>query len=280
MTYSEFERDKIVLKDLEAVACHGVNPEEKVRPQRFLISVMIYADIRAAAKSDNVDDTVSYSAVKKVVKSFVEENSFDLIETLAAGMAKLLLQKFPLAKGVSVEVKKPDAPMSGKFDYVAVKTTFAWHRVYLSLGSNMGDRGGYLDFAVNELKTDPAFKNVRESRRIATNPYGGVAQGEFLNSVVEADTYLAPEELLRRVNGIEKAAGRTRDVRWGDRTLDIDILFYDDIVYDKNGLSIPHYDMINREFVLKPLAELAPYKLHPLLRKRVIDLLEELEKKI
>ncbi len=273
MTGCEFEQDEIILKDLEVSACHGVNAEEKVKPQRFLISVTVYADIRAAAKSDNVDDTVSYSAVKKVVKSFVEENCFDLIETLAAGIAKLVLRKFSLAKGVSAEVKKPDAPMSGKFDYVAVKTTFVWHRTYLSLGSNIGDRNAYLDFAVNKLKGDPAFKNVRESGRIVTSPYGGVAQGEFLNSVVEADTYLTPEELLQAVNAIEAEAGRTRDVRWGDRTLDIDILFYDDLVYDKNGLSIPHYDMINRDFVLKPLAELSPYKVHPLNGKRVVDLL-------
>ena len=140
MTGCEFEEDKIILKDFEVLACHGVNPEEKVVPQRFLISATIYADIRAAGVSDNVEDTVSYSAVKKVAKSFVEESCFDLIETLAAGLAKLLLHKLPLAKGVTVEVKKPDAPMSGKFDYVAVQTTFAWHRVYLSLGSNIGDR--------------------------------------------------------------------------------------------------------------------------------------------
>ncbi len=271
--------DKIVLKDFEVTACHGVNPSEKVTPQRFLISVTVYADICAAADFDDLDLTVSYSAVKKEVKNFAENNCFDLIETLAVRLARLLLRKFDLAQGVKVTVKKPDAPMSGKFEYAAVETELKWHRIYLSLGSNLGDANGYLDFAVKSLQDHPAFKNVRESSRIESAPYGGVADRIFSNSVVEADSYLSPEELLRAVNAIESKAGRVRDIRWGNRTLDIDILLYDDIVYDRNGLSIPHYDMLNREFVLKPLAELAPYKIHPLSGKRAAELLDELERK-
>lgn len=267
------------MKDLEVLACHGVNPEEKVVPQRFVVSIEVFADISAAAESDDVKDTVSYSAVKKLATSFVTQNIFDLIETLAARLAAEILKNFRLASGVCVEIKKPDAPMSGKFDYVAVKTELKWHKIYLSLGSNMGDRDEHLDAAVRALSGDTAFKNVRESARMVTQPYGGVASGEFLNSVVEADTYLSPERLLDKLHAVEREEGRVRDVRWGDRTLDIDIIFYDDIVYDKNGLSIPHYDMINREFVLKPLSELAPYKVHPLLGKSVCELLADLKKR-
>lgn len=271
--------DKIILKDFETTACHGVNPEEKVVPQRFLTSVTIYSDILPAAESDDLDKTVSYSAVKKAVKNFVEGNCFDLIETLATRLARELLQDFPLAEGVKVKVKKPDAPMSGKFDYVAVETELFWHDIYLSLGSNEGDRDEYLNFAVRRLEDSPAFKDVRESERMFSAPYGGVASGEFVNSVVSAKTLLAPEQLLAAVNAIEAEAGRTREKRWGDRTLDIDILFYDDLVYDKNGLSIPHYDMLNRDFVLKPLAQLNPHKVHPLAKKTVAQLLEELNKR-
>lgn len=267
------------MKDFEVLACHGVNPEEKANPQRFVISVEIFADISAAAESDDLNKTVSYSAVKKLVARFATQNSFDLIETLAARLAEEMLKSFELAQGVCVKVKKPDAPMSGKFDYAAVKTELRWHKIYLSLGSNESDREAHLDFAVNALCGDPAFKNVRESGRIVTAPYGGAADKPFLNSVVDADTYLAPERLLNKLHDIEAADGRTREVRWGNRTLDIDIIFYDDIIYDKNGLSIPHYDMINRDFVLKPLVELAPYKVHPLLGKRVCELLDELGKR-
>lgn len=271
--------DQIILKDIEVSACHGVNPEEKQTPQRFLISATIYADFSAAARADDVNLTISYSAVKKAICEYTVANGFNLIETLATGLAKLVLNRFPLAAGVDVEVKKPDAPMSGKFDYVAVKTRLAWHKIYLSLGSNLGNLGEYLDFATSNLSEDPAFRNVRESNRMVSDPYGGAADRKFLNSVVEAETYLSPDELLKAVNAIEALAGRTREVRWGNRTLDIDILFYDDLVYDKNGLSIPHYDMINREFVLKPLAQLNPYKVHPLVGKRVSELLKELEDK-
>ena len=180
--------DSIILKDFEVLACHGVNPEEKVTPQRFLISVEVFADISAAAESDDLNRTVSYSAVKKLAARFATQNSFDLIETLAARLAAEMLKSFELAQGVCIEVKKPDAPMSGKFDYAAVKTELRWHKIYLSIGSNEGDRGAHLDFAIQVFCGDPAFKNVRESGRIVTSPYGGAADKPFLNSVVEADT--------------------------------------------------------------------------------------------
>lgn len=268
--------DSVILKDFEVRACHGVNAEEKVEPQRFLISVEIGADISIAAANDDLNCTISYAAVKKVVEKFVKGNCFDLIETIAVRLAELILKSFPIAENALVTVKKPDAPMSGKFDHAAVKAYRAWHKVYLSLGSNEGDREGYLDFAVNELRGDDNFKDVRESTRIKTAPYGGAATGEFLNSAVECRTLLSPRSLLNRINEIESAAGRVRKKRWGDRTLDVDVLFYDDDVVDENDLCIPHIDMINRDFVLIPLAELAPYKVHPLLKKRVCELLAAL----
>lgn len=269
--------DKIVLKDFEVLACHGVNDDEKITPQRFLISAELSLDISEAAKSDDLSKTASYSAVKKTVERFVKGNCFDLIETLSARLAELILKEYPILQAAKVTVKKPDAPMSGTFDHVAVTVERAWHRTYLALGSNEGDREGYLDFAVAELKVDDNFKDVRESARIKTAPYGGVATNEFLNSVVECSTLLDPFALLGRINLIENAARRTREKRWGNRTLDVDILLYDDAVVDKNGLCIPHIDMINRDFVLIPLCELAPYKVHPLLKKRMIELLAELK---
>ncbi|MBO4380972.1 MAG: dihydroneopterin aldolase, partial [Clostridia bacterium] len=178
----------IILKDYEVVACHGVNPEEKVNPQRFLFTVKVDTDFALSASSDNLANTVSYSAVKKVVKAVAEENSFDLIETLAYTVAKCILLAFPLADGVSDKVKKPDAPMSGNFDYVGVELALKWHEAYLALGSNEGDRNAYLDLAIKMLNEDDNFKEVVESKRIETEAYGGVATGEFVNSCVKAKT--------------------------------------------------------------------------------------------
>jgi len=229
-----------------------------------------------AAERDDLSETVSYAAVKKRIQSFCEWNCFDLIETLAARLAEVILLEFPRVREIDLTVKKPDAPMSGVFDYVAVNITAAWHKVYLALGSSEDDKNAYLDFAVNELKNDRLIANVRESARINTEPYGGVAKGSFLNSAVECYTLYTPERLLQRIHVIEDGGGRVRKERWGDRTLDIDIIFYDDLVTQEDDLCIPHADMANREFVLKPLFELCPNKVHPLLNARVRDLLAAL----
>ena len=104
----------VILKDYEIVACHGVNPEEKTNPQRFLFTVKVDETLPLGV-GDDVENTVSYSAVKKVVKEIAEGESVDLIETLAYRVAKKVLVDFPLADSVTVKVKKPDAPMSGTF---------------------------------------------------------------------------------------------------------------------------------------------------------------------
>ena len=268
----------VILKDYEIVACHGVNPEEKTNPQRFLFTVKVNETLPLCV-GDDVENTVSYSAVKKVVKEIAEGESVDLIETLAYRVAKKVLVDFALAEGVTVKVKKPDAPMSGTFDYAAVEISLKWNEVYLALGSNEGDRNAYLDLAVNMLKSDDNFKEVKESKRIETEAYGGVATGEFVNSCVKAKTLYSPLELLAKINEIEKAGDRVRTVHWGDRTLDVDIIFYGDEIIGEDNLIVPHPDMQNREFVLKPLLELCPNKVHPLLRKRVSELYFELTTK-
>ncbi len=268
--------DIITLKDYEIVACHGVNAEEKVNSQRFLVTVKVFCDVEESAKSDCVDKTVSYSDVKKVIKAFFENNCFDLIETLAVRSAYLLLKKFDRAQEVEVCVKKPDAPMSGVFDYAGVSVRRKWHKVYLSLGSSIGDKDSYLDFAITYLNSDDNIKNVKESTRIKTEPYGSVAHNEFLNSAVELDTLYSAKELLSIIQGIEKDGGRVRNKHWEDRTLDIDIIFYDDQVIEEIDLCVPHIDMQYRAFVLRPLYELCPYKVHPLLNKRVEEMLRDL----
>lgn len=267
---------KVLIENYEVTACHGVNPEEKTNPQRFLISCVIECD-GSLAQNDDIDKTVSYSAVCKTIKAFFCENSFNLLETLATGVARKILISFDLAKKITVTVKKPDAPMKGKFDWVGVETTLAWHEIYLSLGSNMGDRNGYLDFAICSLRADENIKAVKESTRIESEPYGSVASGKFINSAVKIMTLYSPQELLRAVNEIEEKGGRIRLEHWGNRTLDIDIIFYDDLYIQDDNLIIPHKDMRNRMFVLKPLEELCPNKIHPVCGKRVYEMRSRLE---
>ena len=128
------------------------------------------------------------------------------------------------------------------------------HIAFLALGSNLGDREHYLRFAVSELSGVVAMSQVYE-----TEPIGGPdGQDAYLNMVVKVETSLDPYELLRRCQAIEEEAQRQRMVHWGPRTLDIDLLFYDDLQIDSDTLTIPHPRTFERRFVLAPLSELAP----------------------
>ncbi len=268
---------KIIIENYTVEATHGVNPEEKTEAQPFSVSAVLYENILSAAKSDDVDQTTSYSAVCKRIKAFFCDNCFNLLEKLADDTARLILSEFDKIVRAEVTVKKPKAPMKGKFDYVAVSCCREWTRVFLSLGSNMGDRNAYLDKAVEMLKEDKNIRFIKESNRLQNEAYGGVASGEFINSAVEIYTTYKPLELLDAVHNIENECGRVRRERWGDRTLDVDVLFFGNEVYDEGDLIVPHPDMQNRSFVLLPMSELAPNLIHPVLNKRICELLKNIE---
>jgi 2-amino-4-hydroxy-6-hydroxymethyldihydropteridine diphosphokinase len=142
----------------------------------------------------------------------------------------------------------------------------------LSAGSNLGERMTYLDFAVSWLRE--AGKEIRASAVYETQPVGFDEQPWFLNIAVELQTSMAALDLLECCRRIEEAAGRTREIRWGPRTLDLDILLYGDCVVHEPNLSIPHPRMAERRFVLRPLADIAPDAVHPVLNKTVRKLLD------
>lgn len=129
---------------------------------------------------------------------------------------------------------------------------------FLGIGSNVGDRLGHLQRAVDLLGRSAGIRVRRSSRVWETDPVGGPPQPEFLNVVVEVDTDLAPLDLLRECNRVEADLGRTRDVRWGPRTIDIDVLLIDRLTIDDRALSVPHPRMHRRAFVLLPLLDLDP----------------------
>lgn len=128
-------------------------------------------------------------------------------------------------------------------------------KAYLSLGSNVGDRAAHLAAGVDLVA---AGEPVRVSRVYETEPVGGVAQDDFWNLVIELDTDAAPRALLERARRAEVARERVRDVRWGPRTLDVDVLLVGDLVSDDPEITVPHPRMFERLFVLVPLGELAP----------------------
>lgn len=180
---------------------------------------------------------------------------------------------------MELEIRKPHAPIQLPFGCVSVKVRRQWHRAYIAVGSNLGNREDYVAGAVKALKEHPLIEVKKVSDMINTEAYGGVEQGDFLNGALEIETLLGPWELLDALHETENKAGRERTLRWGPRTLDLDILFYDKMCVETEDLVIPHPDMENREFVLKPLAQIAPWLRHPVSGKLVTELLEALAMK-
>ena len=266
----------IIIKGLEIDACHGVNSDEKINSQKWIVNAFLNVDISKASVLDDLNYTINYAKVSKYIVSFFKNNCFNLIETLADRLASELLINFELIHGIKLEVRKPNAPMNQTFDYVGVSVEKSWIKTYIALGSNLGNKNEYLDNAVDLLMQDKSIRFIKESRRIETKPYGGVADQDFLNSCAEIYTIYTPQELLDVLHNIEAHENRNRDVHWGNRTLDLDIIYYGDYIVDEHNLKIPHVDMQNRIFVLDPLCQLCPKKIHPILGVNTETMLNKL----
>lgn len=146
--------------------------------------------------------------------------------------------------------------------------------IYLLLGSNLGNRQQNLQQATNLIHQE-AGKIVGSSGVFETAAWGKIDQSDFLNQVLQLESDLAPEELLTKILSIETRLGRVRTEKWGERTIDIDILYYADVVMATNPLNLPHPGIPVRRFVLRPLCDIAPEFIHPGLKKSNSQLLAE-----
>ena len=271
------ELDQIKVEGLEIFANHGVFPEENVLGQKFIVFATLYTDTRKAGKTDELTASIHYGEVSAFITEFIKSHTYKLLERVAEELVEDMLQKFDGLEKVTLEIQKPWAPVGLPLKTVSVRITRSWHTAYIALGSNMGDSRQILDDAVSAIDALPASKVEKVSGFITTLPYGVTDQPDFLNGCLRMKTLYYPKELLRELNRIEKEAGRERIIHWGPRTLDLDILMYDDLVMNERRLTIPHKEMHKRLFVLEPLEEIAPYLMHPLLGQTITQLKEKIK---
>ena len=271
--------DKIEIRDLEIFANHGVFPEETALGQKFVVSAVMYTETRPAGLTDDLSASINYGEVSHMITDFLQKNTYKLLEAAVENLAETLLLSLPLLKKITLRIEKPWAPVGLPLKTVAVEITRGWHTAYIAFGSNMGDKKKYLDNAIQGLRDMKEIVVEKVSEYLVTEPYGDVEQDEFLNGALRVRTLLSPEELLDRLHVLEQAADRKRIIHWGPRTLDLDILFYDNEIIDTVELHVPHIDMENRDFVLKPMVEIAPSLRHPVLNLTMEQLLKKLEGK-
>ena len=269
--------DKIKIQNLEVFANHGVFPEENVLGQKFVVSAELYTDTRKAGQTDELTASIHYGEVSAFINRYLKEHTFQLLERVAESLAEELLMQTKGLQKIRLEIKQPWAPVALPLETVSVEIEREWHTAYIALGSNIGDSEAYLKEAIDKLDHLSTSRVEKVSSFLVTAPYGVTDQPDFLNGCLKLQTLLYPEELLQELNRIEQEAGRERIIHWGPRTLDLDIIFYDDLICEEDDLCIPHIEMHKRCFVLKPLEEIAPYKRHPVTGKTVREMLGELE---
>ena len=233
--------DKIHIKDLEIIAFHGAIPEEKVLGQKFVLSFELDVDLRQAGKNDDLTKTVHYGELAQKVEEEFTKTSYDLVEKAAEEICEFVLLNYPLVKKVKLLLKKPWAPTRKHVEYVGVEIERKWSKVYIAAGANLGDKEETLKEAINKI-----------------------------------DTLQTPSELMDTLLEVEKYFKRERIIRWGPRTLDLDIIFYDDIISYDEHILIPHPRAHERQFVMRPMCDINPYYVHPIYRKRVMDISSEL----
>lgn len=286
--------DRIRLTGVTAVGHHGVFDHERREGQQFRVDIELTVDLRRAGASDDLRETVSYASIADHVEAAVTDAPYDLIEALAERIAVDVMRTDPRIEATEVTVHKPQAPLTQRFEDVAVTITRDRAdipvgqrpgpgeiaapggqtlrdpdlpaevpvRSVLALGSNLGDSATTLAQAVAALADAEGVRLLRRSPPAATTPVGGPAdQPEFLNQVIEVETTLSPHALLRLAQRTEAAHHRTREVRWGPRTLDVDVITYAGAQIDSDRLTVPHPRAAERAFVLAPWSWMDPVAL-------------------
>jgi len=251
-------RDRVNVKNLCLHGFHGVFPEERKLGQKFYIDIECQLCLTDCAARDDYTKAVCCGSLCDLAVEISNTGPFNLIETLGAHIAEAILARFSRVNDVRVSVRKPSAPIAAPLDYVEIEIHRTRKRlIAFSLGSNVGDKSRNLRTALAWMNTLEGTEIERVSHFYKTAPWGETDQEWFLNACAIGRTTTEPQVLIQRLKSIELKLGRVPSSRWGPRTIDIDILFADDLEIQTPTLTLPHKELFNRAFVLIPLAEIA-----------------------
>lgn len=268
------ELDRIRIDRLHVRGRHGVFEHERATGQDFYIDAEVWLDTRAAAGSDDIEDTLHYGHLMRALYEVALREPVDLLETLAERLAAVTFA-FSGPQAVRITVHKPQAPVKLRFDDVTVSVLRyrpegpepevprrPTARAVIALGANLGDREAAIRDAMDAIESTPGVWAHRRSSLYETPALttSGVDQNApaYLNAVIAVHTDLEPHALLQRLHQIEDEHGRVRAERWGSRTLDLDLIEHGGLEVSDAQLELPHPRAFERAFVLAPWVEIEP----------------------
>lgn len=259
--------DFIKVKDIVLYGNHGVFQEEKTLGQQFILHLTLFHSIQETGLTGNLEKSVHYGDLTQKVTKIFKEESLDLIEECVEKIAQFILDEYEIVEEVTVELEKPWAPI-GQIGCPIVSCHRKRNKAFIGVGSNIGDSKENISLALEKLESS-TVKILKKSSIIKTKAWGVGDQPDFLNGVVEIETTLEAKTLLRFLQEIENELGRIRDMKWGPRLIDLDLLFFNDETIYTKDLVVPHPYIEERDFVLEPMKEIAPFFIHPVSKKQM-----------
>ena len=267
---------KIIIKNLNLFGYHGVKESEKRDGQNFCFNIKILLNKNSFLNNDNLENTLNYSEVIELLKDINSNQRFNLLETLSQVVANKIIEMSLLIEKVTVKIEKTSPPIKENLESVGVeyildrkslesggevKLEGSKVNVYMSLGSNVGNRESNLRKAVNLIGRSPNISMLKVSSIYETEPMYIKDQDSFYNIVLNAriDGEISPFEIMGFLKGIEFGFGRKMTKkRYGPRVIDIDLLYYGEMSIESDFLTLPHPGIEERKFVLVPLSEIDP----------------------
>jgi len=267
---------RILIKDLNLFGYHGVRDSEKKDGQNFRFNIEILINKGSFLNDDSIENTINYSEVIRLVKDINSNRRFNLLETLSQEIANRIIGMSFLIEKVSVKIEKTSPPIKENIESVGVeyildrksveseekgKLESSEINVYMSLGSNIGNRENNLRKAVDLIGRSSNINIIKVSSIYETEPMYFKDQNYFYNIVLQAQVNgkVSPFEMIGFLKGIEYGFGRKRsEKRYSPRIIDIDLLYYGEMVIESDFFTVPHPGIEERKFVLVPLSEIAP----------------------
>jgi dihydroneopterin aldolase/2-amino-4-hydroxy-6-hydroxymethyldihydropteridine diphosphokinase len=275
---------EIIIKNLNLFGYHGVKEIEKKNGQNFCYNIEILLNkdnfLSENKNEDNLENTLNYSEVIKIVKDINNNRRFNLLETLTQTITDKIFEISPLVEKVSVRIEKTSPPIKENLESVAVKykrnkksiessnkgnnksgSKSNGIDIYVSLGSNIGNREDNLRKAVDLIKSNPDIRIIKVSSIYETEPMYLKEQNSFYNIVLQAqvNAKVGPFDLMGFLKGIEYGMGRKKsEKKYGPRIIDLDLLYYGEMSIESDFLTVPHPGIVERKFVLIPLSEISP----------------------